>query len=154
MPTNLLKSAWTPGLLPHPATAPPAPLTVTVTAFRPHRMADLPGIHGAARALAARWTELEGAYGMWLWALPLSRRVGSVAVWRDEAALRDFIGWPPHVEIMRTYRGRGALTTTAWRSETYDPEDIWTRARTFLEHPRREPKSEDLGRPDDPQETP
>ncbi|MFE5548545.1 hypothetical protein ACFQ71_32630 [Streptomyces sp. NPDC056534] len=154
MPTNLLKSAWTPGPLPHPATAPPEPLTVTVTAFRPHRITDLPGIHGAARALAARWNELEGAYGMWLWALPLSRRVGSVAVWRDEAALRDFIGWPPHAEIMRTYRGRGALTTTAWRSERYDREDIWTRARTFLERPQCEPKPEGPGRPNDPKETP
>ncbi|MFJ8295326.1 hypothetical protein ACIQ9R_05585 [Streptomyces sp. NPDC094447] len=125
-----------------------------MTAFRPHRIADMPGIYGAARALAARWTELEGAHGMWLWALPLSRRVGSVAVWRDEAALRDFIGWPPHVEIMRMYRGRGELTTMAWRSETYDPKGIWTRARAFLEHPRCEPPSEALGRPDDPKETP
>ncbi|MEV6199605.1 hypothetical protein AB0M64_06495 [Streptomyces sp. NPDC051771] len=133
----MLRSSWTPGPLPAPVAATPPDVTVTVTAFRPDRVADLPGVYRAARTLAARWAELEGAYGMWLWARPLSRRVGSVAVWRDEEALGSFVAWPPHVEIMRAYRGRGALTTTTWRRpEPYDPETIWTHAREFLARPR------------------
>lgn len=93
---------------------------------------DLLGVHRAARQLAAGWPELEGAYGMWLWARPAARRCGAVAVWRDEAALHRFIAWAPHVEIMREYRGRGALTSTTWRSDAFAPAETWARARRGL----------------------
>ncbi|MFE5793694.1 hypothetical protein ACFQ8C_14125 [Streptomyces sp. NPDC056503] len=132
---RVLRSSWTPGALPRPA-APVGPVLVSVTDFRPDRISDLPGVHRAARTLAARWTELEGAYGMWLWTRQPGRRVGSVAVWRDEAALRAFVGWPPHVAIMRAYHGRGSLASTTWQAETYDPAAIWTHAHSILSRPR------------------
>jgi hypothetical protein len=67
---------------------------------------------------------------MWLWARPAARRCGAVAVWRDEAALQRFIAWPPHVGIIRAYRGRGAVTSTTWHSDTFDPAETWARARS------------------------
>lgn len=129
MLTNMLRSPWIPG----PDHDREGPVLVSVTDFRLDRVADLPGIHRAARRLARGWPELEGAYGMWLWARPTARRCGAVAVWRDETALQRFVAWPPHVEIMRAYRGRGALTSTTWRSDAFDPTETWARARTGLQ---------------------
>ncbi|MFB7343541.1 hypothetical protein ACFCZ6_26110 [Streptomyces hydrogenans] len=128
MRTRLLRSSWTPG----PDHGRDGPVLVSVTDFRLNRVRDLPGVHRAARQLADGWPELEGAYGMWLWAGPAARRCGAVAVWRNEAALHRFIAWQPHVDIMRAYRGRGALTSTTWRSDAFDPEETWARARTRL----------------------
>ncbi|MFF2851658.1 hypothetical protein ACFVT5_35800 [Streptomyces sp. NPDC058001] len=114
------------------------PVLVSVTDFTLDRLTDLPGVYRAARRLAGEWPELDGAYGLWLWTLPTARRCGAVAVWRDEAALHGFIAWPPHVEIMRRYKGRGSLTSTTWQAERtgetgeYDPETIWTAARRTL----------------------
>ncbi|KUL45966.1 hypothetical protein ADL22_10535 [Streptomyces sp. NRRL F-4489] len=128
MRTKLLRSPWTPG----PDHGRDGPVLVSVTDFKPDNVWALPGIYRAARRLAHGWQELEGAYGMWLWAQPLARRCGSVAVWRDEAALHRFIAWAPHVDIMRAYRGRGALASTTWRSDAFDPAETWAYARTGL----------------------
>ncbi|WP_229897746.1 hypothetical protein [Streptomyces finlayi] len=108
------------------------PVLVSVTDFVLHRGRDLLPVYREGRRLGSRWRELDGAYGMWLWALPGARRCGAVAVWRDEAALHGFVGWPPHVEIMRAYREKGALTSRSWGSEVSDPAVIWGRARAEL----------------------
>lgn len=123
---KLRRSPWTPG----PDHERRGPVLVSVTDFRLGTLRDLPGVYRAARRLALGWPELEGAHGMWLWVRPAARRCGAVAVWRDEEALRGFVGWPPHVEIMRAYRGRGTLKTTTWRSDSFDPAEIWARARS------------------------
>ncbi len=125
---NMVRSSWTPG----PEHGRGGPVLVSVTDFRLDRALDLPGVHRAGRRLGKGWPELEGAYGMWLWARPFARRCGAVAVWRDEAALHRFIAWRPHVEIMRAYRERGTLTSTTWRADAFDPARTWARARTCL----------------------
>ncbi|MEZ0066967.1 hypothetical protein ABIA32_002980 [Streptacidiphilus sp. MAP12-20] len=124
----MLRSSWTPGL-DHGRRG---PVLVSVTDFTLDRLVDLPGVYRAARRLAADWTELEGAHGMWLWALPTERRCGAVAVWSDETALRDFVAWPPHVAIMGRYRGRGRLCSTSRQADAFDPADIWSRAQAGL----------------------
>lgn len=128
MSTKILRSSWTAG----PATGLPGPVLVSITDFAPSRIADLPGIYRAARRLASDWPGLEGAHGMWLWAEHTGRRCGAVAVWRDEDALRGFVRWPPHGEIMRKYRGRGALRSLTWSSDAFAPRAVWARARTEL----------------------
>lgn len=125
---NVLRSSWTPGQ----DHGRGGPVLVSVTDFRLDTVRDLPGVYRAARRLATGWPELEGARGMWLWAQPAARRCGAVAVWRDEAALLRFIAWPPHVKIMRAYRGRGVLTSTTWRSDAFNPIETWSRARADL----------------------
>ncbi|MFJ6615194.1 hypothetical protein ACIQPT_33525 [Streptomyces sp. NPDC091289] len=128
MPTKILRSSWTAGQL----DGLPGPVLVSITDFVPRRRVDLPGIYRAARRLSAGWQELEGAHGMWLWAERTGRRCGAVAVWCDHDALRGFVAWPPHMEIMRTYRGRGRLTSTTWRAESFEPGVVWTRSRARL----------------------
>lgn len=126
---SLLKSSWTPGQ-DHGCDG---AVLVSVTDFTLAARTDLPGVYRAARRLTAHWAELEGAHGMWLWAAPVAGRCGAVAVWRDEAALHRFVAWPPHVEIMRRYRGRGTLTSTTWDAAGFDPAATWTRARSVLD---------------------
>ncbi|MFI2359900.1 hypothetical protein [Streptomyces anulatus] len=128
MPTKILRSSWTAGQM----DGRPGPVLVSITDFTPRRRRDLPGIYRAARRLSADWQELDGAHGMWLWAERTGRRCGAVAVWCDHHALRGFVGWPPHVEIMRAYRGRGLLTSTTWDTESCEPRDIWARSRARL----------------------
>ncbi|GAA0700211.1 hypothetical protein GCM10010193_63720 [Kitasatospora atroaurantiaca] len=124
----MLRSSWTPGQ----DHGHGGPVLVSVTDFTLDRIADLPGVYRAARRLAADWAELEGAHGLWLWAVPTARRCGAVAVWSDAAALHRFIAWPPHVAIMRRYKGRGTLASTTWQAEGFDPTATWTRARAAL----------------------
>lgn len=125
---RILRSSWTPG----PDHGRCGPVLVSVTDFHLDRVTDLPGVYRAARRLAAGWPTLEGAQGMWLWARPAARRCGAVALWRDEAALQRFVAWPPHVEIMRAYRGRGSLASTTWLSDAFDPAETWARAQRHL----------------------
>lgn len=128
MLTKVWRSSWIPGADHGRAGS----VLVSTTDFKLDRIIDLLGVHRAARRLGTHWPELEGAYGMWLWARPSDRRCGAVAVWRDEAALHRFIAWPPHVEIMRAYRGRGVVTSATWSEAAFDPARTWARARTGL----------------------
>ncbi|MEU3844131.1 hypothetical protein AB0E88_29420 [Streptomyces sp. NPDC028635] len=125
---KILRSSWIPG----PDHGQGGSVLVSVTDFRLDRAMDLPRVYRAARRLAAGWPALEGARGMWLWARPAGPRCGAVAVWRDEAALHRFIAWPPHVEIMRAYRGRGTLSSTTWLSDAFDSTETWARAQRHL----------------------
>ncbi|MEU9110356.1 hypothetical protein AB0D04_00845 [Streptomyces sp. NPDC048483] len=124
----MLRSSWTAG----PERDHHGPVLVSVTDLTLARLTDLPGVHRAARSLTADWPDLDGALGLWLWTSPTARRCGAVAVWRDEAALRGFVSWPPHVAIMRRYRGRGSVTSTTWTAARFDPPEIWARAHAAL----------------------
>lgn len=68
---------------------------------------------------------------MWLWTEPLRGRCGSVAIWQDEQALRNFVAWPDHVTIMRRYRGRGRLRSVTWAA-TQPDRGIWAQAHSYL----------------------
>ncbi|WP_245689088.1 hypothetical protein [Streptomyces chattanoogensis] len=125
--------------MPGPVTAHDGPVLVSLTDFTLTRFTDLPGVYRAARRLTTEWPGLEGAVGVWLWAAPTARRCGAVAVWRDEAALQGFVSWPPHVAIMRRYRGRGSLTSATWTADRCDPYEIWARARGVLRPYARRP---------------
>ncbi|MPY50800.1 hypothetical protein [Streptomyces acidicola] len=124
----MLRSSWTAGQ----AHGHSGPVLVSVTDFTLDRLRDLPGVYGEARRLAAHWPELDGAYGMWLWTIPTARRCGAVAVWRDTAALHGFIAWPPHVAVMRAYKGRGTLASATWQADGFDPRATWSRAQAAL----------------------
>ncbi|MEV4167664.1 hypothetical protein [Nonomuraea dietziae] len=103
------------------------PVVIALTAFRLHRGAHLPRACLAGWRLSRLWPELEGAVGLWLWAEPGARRIGSVSVWRSEADLRAFVRLPAHVAIMRAYRGRGELVSATWTSGA---SDLWEEARS------------------------
>ena len=116
-----------------PAAAEPASrLLVSVTDFEISRTRAIPRIWIEGLRLRRAWPGLAGAVGLWLWAKPLSKRSGSVSVWRSEADLRAFVRWPRHVEIMRRYRDAGVLTATTWWMECSDPAEIWAVAERRL----------------------
>lgn len=125
---RVLRTSWTPG----PDVDATGTVLVAVTAFRADHAWDLPGIYRAGMRLRSAWPNLAGAVGMWLWTAPLRRQCGSVSVWRDQEALRQFVGWPDHVVIMKRYRRRGRLTSTTWATERCEPSIIWRKARAHL----------------------
>lgn len=56
-------------------------------------------------------------------------------IWRDRAAMRDFLNQGPHAEAMRRFDGwRGPLASTVeWQSSTVAID--WSEARRRLENP-------------------
>src|SRR5262249_55111386 len=83
----------------------------------------------AGLRLRSEWDQLEGAVGVWLWSRPLGGSAGSISLWRDEAALRGFVGWAPHVEVVRRYRGAGRLLALSWQAERSRFASHWAQAQ-------------------------
>ncbi|MFJ4280460.1 hypothetical protein [Streptomyces massasporeus] len=104
-------------------------MIVSATDFTPGRRRDLPGIARRGMALRRHWPRLEGAVGMWLWAMPVAGRCGSVSVWTGRRALAGFVRLPEHVAIMDEYRERG---TTRSVIREYENLDV-TRLRRDME---------------------
>ncbi|WUH96653.1 hypothetical protein OHR68_24140 [Spirillospora sp. NBC_00431] len=123
-----MRSPWREG----PASA-TGPVLVSVTDFTCANPLHMPAVFRAGMALREGWPGLEGAVGLWLWSYPLSRRCGSVSVWEDEAALKRFVAWPPHVAIMRRFRHRGTIRAHTWEADRFEPRETWGRARRVLD---------------------
>ncbi|WP_406277575.1 hypothetical protein [Embleya sp. NBC_00896] len=128
---KIVKTGWRPGAAAGGA-VPEGGLLVSVTDFTAARATDLPGIARAGFRLRRAWPSLDGAVGMWLWTIPHRRRTGSVAIWRDTAAMHAFVGLPEHVAIMRHYRERGTTRAGTWTVSHVDPDRIWTDAEAVL----------------------
>ncbi|MGG2460809.1 hypothetical protein ACO0M4_13495 [Streptomyces sp. RGM 3693] len=124
----MLRTSWIAG----PDSGRAGPALVSVTDLRLSTVANLPGVYRAARRLAEDWPALDGAHGMWLWARPMARRCGAVAIWRDRAALAGFLGTPAHVAVMLRYRGRGTVTSSTWDVPRAAPDEVWPRAAVAL----------------------
>jgi hypothetical protein len=90
---------------------------VSFTDFTFARWRVLPQAWLAAMRLRRAWPELEGAVGLMLWVKPLSRRSGSISLWRSDADLRRFVGSPQHAAIVRRHRPHMSGVSASWRAE-------------------------------------
>jgi hypothetical protein len=122
------RTPWKPG----PQQAAGGSVLISVTDFTLHGWRDLPRVWVTGMWLRGKWSRMDGAVGMWLWADPLHRRSGSISVWTDEAALRRFVRWPVHVAIMRRYRDKGTLRATSWPAERFDRAEALKTAHRWL----------------------
>ncbi|MFE6776779.1 hypothetical protein [Streptomyces sp. NPDC057702] len=135
MPTPVWFAPWRPGPADrNPTDGDREAVLVSVTEFTAHRPWTALGVSAAGLALRRTWPEVAGAVGLWLWTgRDLARpRSGSVSVWRDAAALRDFVARHDHVRIMRDYRDRGTLRSTTWRAAPFDREVTLATAMSLL----------------------
>ncbi|QQM38193.1 hypothetical protein [Streptomyces liliifuscus] len=107
-------------------------LIVSVTDFTSDAYRDLPGITCRGFALRRRWPDLDGAVGMWLWAMPSARRCGSVSVWTGRRALAGFVRLPEHVAIMDEYRERGTIRSVIREYQSFDAPRIRRDAEAWL----------------------
>ncbi|MDG4861912.1 hypothetical protein P8605_27595 [Streptomyces sp. T-3] len=128
IPPRLLRARWRPG---------PVPLSlctvvVSVTDFTATSHPQAGAIALAGLRLRRTWPRTPGALGMWLWADVAGRRSGSVSVWADEVALKEFVGRTDHLAVVRAHRGRGTMRATTWEAEDFDPDTVWGRARDLL----------------------
>ncbi|MEV6879047.1 hypothetical protein [Amycolatopsis sp. NPDC051128] len=120
---------WQPG----PEHRTTGPVVVTLTDYRMHSLRSLPGIAWAGTRLSLGWYGLSGAVGLYLWADPVRRRAGSLAVWTNRAALRRWVGLRPHVKIMRRYRTRGTVRSALWDAGQFDQDTVRAEAERRLE---------------------
>ncbi|MFF1451026.1 hypothetical protein ACFVYF_23250 [Streptomyces sp. NPDC058274] len=121
----ILRSAWQPG----PDTgSPDEPVVVGFTDFTADTFRRSWSVALAGLRLRRTWPATPGAIGMWLWADPLRRRSGSVSVWTGRAGLKEFVGRPDHVRIVRAHHGHGVLRSEGWETERFDAADIWAHA--------------------------
>lgn len=122
----MLRTTWHPG--PTEATT----ALIAITDFHAHRRRDLLAIARAGRGLAAAWPTLPGAIGMWLWALPLSGRSGSVSAWESEEALTAFVHSRPHIHTVRRFRHSGTIHTHRWWMQAFTRTQAWKEAVKHL----------------------
>lgn len=136
MSATIWFTPWKPGPAGDPAPDTPADnaAVVSVTEFTPHRPWAALGVYVAGVALREAWHEIDGAVGQWLWMAPdpLCPRSGSVSVWRDESDLRGFVARPDHARIVRSYRHRGTMRSTLWRTEHFSMSAAQEAARSIL----------------------
>lgn len=135
MPPPIWFAPWKPG--PGGRQRPDAetgPILVSVTEFTARRPWTAVGVASAGMTLRRSWGELDGAVGVWLWASSDLRRPrsGAVSVWRDMDALHGFVARPDHLKIVRAYRNRGTLRSTAWEAERFDRRATLTAAQALL----------------------
>ncbi|MET8690906.1 hypothetical protein ABZV77_42530 [Streptomyces sp. NPDC004732] len=126
--SRLLRTRWRSG--PVPLTL--CPVVVSVTDFTATTHPQAGAIALAGLRLRRTWPRTPGALGMWLWVEVAGRRSGSVSVWRDEVALKEFVGRPDHIAVVRAHRGRGTMRAAAWEAEDFAPDTVWDRARALL----------------------
>lgn len=124
----ILKTAWKQGS-PHGYAG---PFLLSATGFNASHFSDTARIWSAGLRLRRGWPELPGAIGMCLWAAPLSRHSGSVSAWESAEALRAFVNWAPHVEIMKEFRERGTIRARTWQAEAFTPRGLWQDAERRL----------------------
>ncbi|MFE3518281.1 hypothetical protein [Streptomyces sp. NPDC059166] len=126
--SRLLRTRWRSGPVPLAL----CPVVVSVTDFTTTSHPQAGVIALAGLRLRRTWSRTPGALGMWLWAEVAGRRSGSVSVWRDAAALDEFVGRPDHIAVVRAHRGRGTMRAAVWEAEDFDPDAVWGRARALL----------------------
>jgi heme-degrading monooxygenase HmoA len=107
-------------------------VVVSLTEFTMHSLRSLPGIVRSGARLRSGWYGLPGAVGLYLWADPLTRSVGSVSVWTDQLALRRWVRLPLHQAIMRRYGPHGTLRSALWKDDAFDRHAIVAEARRRL----------------------
>lgn len=108
------------------------PVVVSVTEYSAAQRRTLPGMAVNGLRMRMGWYAMPGAVGLWLWALPATKRGGSISVWAGEADLERFVSLPHHVDIMRRYRSRGSVRSTTWHADTFEPQAVVARARAWI----------------------
>ncbi|WP_330308006.1 MULTISPECIES: hypothetical protein [unclassified Streptomyces] len=126
---RILRSRWQPGPQGH---FPAGPAVVSFTDFTADTFRQSWSVALAGLRLRGTWPDTPGAIGMWLWADPMRRRSGSVSVWADAVGLKEFVGRPDHVRIVRAHRGRGVLRSAGWETERFDAAEAWAHARHLI----------------------
>ncbi|MGW4243771.1 hypothetical protein [Nocardia sp. NPDC004722] len=124
---------WRPG----PHSAPTGPVFVSVTDFLARSQEEWVEIYQAGDELAQAWPIMQGAVGLWLWGRPGELRGGSVSVWQAESDMRRFVRWPKHTAIVRAWRTRVGIGVDSWQAESFDADEILTRAGDTIEKPHR-----------------
>ncbi|MEU0068193.1 hypothetical protein ABZ027_01245 [Streptomyces sp. NPDC006332] len=129
---KILRSRWQPG--PEPPSG--DPLLVTVTDFTARGYGQAAAVAVSGLRLRRTWPQTPGAVGMWLWADPVRRRCGAVSVWADERGLKEFVGRPDHVRIVRAHHGRGELRSTRREFAAFDAGAVWAYALGLITEER------------------
>jgi quinol monooxygenase YgiN len=83
----------------------------------------------AVSAIRKQLSSTEGLVGYTLRAKPLARDYWTLSVWKDRAALEQFMRTPPHVRLMGSLKPfMGPTRFVQWEITTGDGRPTWTEA--------------------------
>ena len=84
------------------------------------------------RGVSAVRKQLRGADGLvgyTLRAKPLARDYWTLSVWRDQSALHEFMGTPPHAQLMRSLKPlMGSTKFVQWKIVAAEGRPSWAAA--------------------------
>ncbi len=129
---GVFSSDWLPG--PEDGTA--SSVVVSFTDFRATLTEDLTEIYRMGIDLGQNWPIMSGAVGLWLWGKPSELRGGSVSVWRSDHDLQQFVRWPVHLSIIKSWRARIEVSAQRWAARGFVAEEAWLRAESYMRLPR------------------
>jgi hypothetical protein len=97
------------------------------------RMGAVPQFLKGVAAVRRQLATAEGLIGYTLRAKPLARDYWTLSVWTDEAALRAFMGSPPHVGLMTSLKpAMGPTRFVQWTVTARDGRPTWGTALARL----------------------
>jgi heme-degrading monooxygenase HmoA len=99
---------------------------LTYTEFE--RFRDMPAAGLAALRLRRAFPSTEGAIGLSLAMQPLARRSWSISAWETEEHLQRFVRSPAHVAIVRQFRPKMRVESTAWTVDLFRLKEAWRTA--------------------------
>lgn len=80
----------------------------------------------AVSAIRKQLVDADGLVGYTLRAKPLARDYWTLSVWTDDAALRAFMGTPPHVGLMSSLKPlMGPTKFVRWEITSADGRPSW-----------------------------
>lgn len=106
---------------------------VVATDLPVERWAQMPTACRHIAATVRQLTHADGLVGYALRTAPHRRRFWTLSVWRDETAVRDYVGGQPHRDAMRWLPGSGTNFTARWTTDGGAEPPSWTDALARLE---------------------
>jgi hypothetical protein len=107
---------------------------VSATRFTYRRMWHMPFVFWHGMALRRRWSEVDGAIGMFTGGSLAERTTYTLSAWSTEPDLARWLRSPEHARLMRDFQPWVTnVTAVSWLAEAFEPRAAWREGLSRLE---------------------